>query len=306
MLTRFKATCLRPLHTAAAFLLALGLAGGTCAQDSGWRSFVSISPVFEDANLDAGGGFSVGGAILRAGTATGFGNGNRAGITFNYDYFDYSFDDPTAFAGVAPWRILQRIGFAVPLSFAMSDGWSVAVTPSFDWFKENGAKSSDALNWGATFAAAKRFADGNVLGLGFAAFERIEDTSLFPFPIVDWRFGQNWRLSNPLAAGPTGPAGLQLDYLFDNGWTVGAGFAYREFRARLSASGPVANGIGQISGVPVFLRASRSFDRTFTLNAYVGAVANGELRVESPSGTLLRKEEFDLAPLVGFNVTARF
>lgn len=306
MLDRFMATHLRPPHAAAALLLALGFAGVACAQDAGWRSFVSVSPVFEDASLDAGGGFSVGGAILRAGTSTGFGDGNRAGITFNYDYFDYSFDDPAAFAGVAPWRILQRVGFAAPISFAASDGWSLGVTPSFDWFRENGAKSSDSLNWGATFTAAKRFADGNVLGLGLAVFDRIEETTLFPFPIVDWRFGRNWRLSNPLAAGPTGPAGLQLDYLFDNGWTVGAGFAYRESRSRLSASGPVANGVGQISGVPVFLRASRSFDQTVTLNAYVGTVANGELRVEGPSGNLLRKEEFDLAPLVGFNVTARF
>ena len=306
MLARFMAACLRPPHTAAAFLFVLGFAGAACAQESGWQSFVSVSPVFEDADLDAGGGVSIGGAILRVGTSTGFGDGNRAGVILNYDYFDYSFDNPTAFGGVAPWRIVQRTGFSVPLSFAMRDGWSLGVTPSFDWFRENGAKSSDSLSWGAMFAAVKRFADGNVLGLGLAAFDRIEDTKLFPFPIVNWRFGQNWQLINPLAAGPTGPAGLELDYLFDNGWTVGVGFASRESRFRLSESGPVANGIGQISGVPVFLRAARSFDRTFTLNAYVGAVANGELRVEGPSGNLLRKEEFDLSPLIGFNVTARF
>ena len=226
MLTRFMATCLRPPHTAAAFLFVLGLAGAACAQESGWQSFVSVSPVFEDADLDAGGKVSVGGAILRAGTSTGFGDGNRAGVILNYDYFDYSFDNPTAFGGVAPWRIVQRTGFSVPLSFAMRDGSSLGVTPSFDWFRENGAKSSDSLSWGATFAAVKRFADGNVLGLGLAAFDRIEDTKLFPFPIVNWRFGQNWQLINPLAAGPTGPAGLELDYLFDNGWTVGVGFAF--------------------------------------------------------------------------------
>lgn len=306
MPTRFVAKRLSRPHTAAAVLFVLGFAGAACAQDSGWSSFASISPVFEDANLDTGGEFSVGGAILRVGTSKSLGYGNRAGITFNYDYFDYSFDDPKAFAGVAPWQILRRVGFAVPLSFPMNDGWVLGVTPSFDWFSENGAKSGDSLSWGATFTAAKRFSDGNVLGLGVAAFDRIEDTSLFPFPIVDWRFGGNWRLINPLAAGPTGPAGLELDYLFDNGWTVGAGVAYRETRYRLSASGPVANGIGQVSGVPVFLRASRSFDRTFTLNFYVGAVANGELRVEDPSGNLLRKEEVDLAPLIGLNITARF
>lgn len=306
MLTRYMATSLRTLHTAAAFMLVLGLGGVAHAQDSGRQSFVSVTPVFEEADLDAGGTFRVGGAILRAGTSTGFGDGNRAGITLNYDYLDYSFDNATAFGGVAPWNVVQRYGFSVPLSFAMRDGWSLGVTPSVDWFKEEGAKSSDALVWGATFSAVKRFADGNVLGLGIGAFDRIEETSLRPFPIVDWRFNKRWRLINPLAAGPTGPAGLELDYLFDSGWTMGVGFAIREARYRLSESGPVANGVGEISGTPVFLRASRSIDRTFTLNAYIGAVAGGELRVEDPSGNLLRKEEFDLAPLVGINVTARF
>lgn len=297
---------LRALRSFATLLVASGLVGNACAQDSGLRSFVSVSPVFEDADLDAGGKFSLGGAILRTGTSMGFGDGNRAGITLNYDYFDYSFDDPTAFGGVAPWRIVQRYGFSLPLTFAMRDGWSVGATPSFDWIKENGARTSDALVWGATFSAVKLFADGNVLGLGVGVFDRIEETKLFPFPIVNWRFGRNWRLINPLAAGPTGPAGLELDYEFHNGWTVGAGLASRQARFRLSASGPVANGIGEIRGVPVFLRASRSFDRNVTLNAYVGAVANGELRVEDSSKNLLRKEEFDLAPLIGFNVTARF
>jgi len=306
MLTRFMASPLRTLHTAAVLLLVLGLTGVARAQDSGWRSFVSVSPVFEEADFDAGGDVSVSGVIMRAGTSRGFGNGNRAGITLNYDYVDYSFDNPVAFGGVAPWNAVQRYGFSAPLSFAMSDGWTLGVTPSVDWFKENGAKSSDALVWGGTFSAVKRFADGNVLGFGIAAFDRIEDTSLIPILIVDWRFNKHWRLINPLATGPTGGAGLELDYLFDNGWTMGAGFAYREARYRLSESGPVANGVGVIKGAPVYLRASRAIDRTFTLNAYVGAVAGGELRVEDPSGNLLRKEEFDLAPFVGFNITARF
>jgi len=35
-------------------------------------------------------------------------------------------------------------------------------------------------------------------------------------------------------------------------------------------------------------------------------VAGGQLQVEDPSGNGLRKEDFDLAPLLGLNVTARF
>jgi hypothetical protein len=68
----------------------------------------------------------------------------------------------------------------------------------------------------------------------------------------------------------------------------------------------VVNGVGEIRGAPIFLRASREFARTYTLNLYAGVVAGGELRVEDQNGNLLRKEEFDLAPIIGLNVTARF
>jgi len=294
------------LHSLAVAMTAACLASAAQAQAPAARSFVSVSPVFEEADFDEGGDFSVGGVILRAGTSTGFGEGRRIGLTLNYDYFDYSFDDPVAFGGVAPWKVVQRYGFAVPLSFALQDGWSVGVSPSMDWFRENGASTSDALVWGATMTAAKRFDDGNVLGVGLAAYSGIEENVFFPFPIVNWRFSPRWSLVNPLAAGPTGPAGLELDYLSDSGWKFGMGLTYRQARYRLSQKGPVPNGVGEFSGVPIYLRASRQFADIYTINLYAGAVAGGELRVESPSGRVLVKEDLDLGPIIGANLTVRF
>jgi hypothetical protein len=192
------------------------------------------------------------------------------------------------------------------MSFALQDGWSLGVTPSMDWFRENGASTSDALVWGATITGVKVFEGGNVLGLGLGAFSGIEENTFFPFPIVKWRFSPRWQLINPLAAGPTGPAGLELDYLTDAGWSVGVGVAWRKTRFRLSESGPVANGVGQVSGAPIFLRATRVFDGGFTLNLYGGVVVGGQLKVEDPSGNLLRKDDFDMSPIVGANFTMRF
>ena len=299
---------LRKASIRAAFLAAAVAAASSASaqQDSGWNSFISVSPVFEEADLDSGGDFDLAGAIVRFGATRDIGGGNRAGVTVNYDYFDYNFKNATAFGGVGPWNILQRYGFSIPLSFRMNDGWTVGVTPSFDWFLENGAKSSDALVWGATFTAAKRFDGGNVLGIGLAAFDRLEETSLIPFVIVDWRLSERWRLINPLPAGPAGGAGLELDYMFDSGWTLGLGAATRRARYRLSEGGPTPNGIGEMRGVPIFLRASQTFAKTYTLNLYGGVVAGGELRVEDSNGNLLQKEDFDLAPLLGINLTARF
>jgi hypothetical protein len=284
------------------------LVGAAHAQDPApaWRSFVSISPVFEESDMDSGGEVSVGGAILRLGTSTGFGEGHRIGVTLNYDYYDYSFDNPVAFGGVAPWKVMQRYGFAVPLSFALQDGWMLGVTPSLDWFRENGARNSEADVWGATATAVKRFDDGNLLGLGVAGFSGLEENTFFAFPIVNWRFSPRWSLINPLAAGPTGPAGLELDYLTDSGWKLGFGVAYRKVRYRLSQTGPVPNGVGEISGAPVFLRASREFGGMYTLNLYAGALVNGELRVENPSGRLLTKEDLSTGPIIGANLTMRF
>jgi hypothetical protein len=286
--------------------LALGV-GAAQAQEAGWRPFVSITPAYEGkGDLDQGGDFSVSRAVVRGGVTGQPAPGVRAGVTLNYDYHDYSFSNPAAFGGVAPWNIVQRYGAAVPLSFEVRDGWSVGVAPSVDWFRENGADTGESLSWGAIVSATKRFADGNRLGFGVGVFDRIEETSAFPFLIVDWRLGDRWRLVNPLAAGPAGGAGLELDYLLGGGWELGVGGAFRTLRFRLSESGPVPDGIGEERGVPLFVRVTRDFGRQFALHLWAGAVVAGEFRVDDSSGNRLRSEDFDPAPFFAATFIARF
>jgi hypothetical protein len=290
---------------ACATLLAALVTGAASAAE--WRPFVSVTPLYQGkGDIDGGGDYSAWGAIVRAGVAADLGRGNRAGVTFNYDYTDYSFSNPASFGGVAPWNVVQRYGVGVPLSFALRDDWTLGVTPSFDWFRENGADSGESFTWGATVSATKRFADGNRLGLGVGVFDRIEKTTVFPFLVVDVRLTDRWRLINPLPAGPTGPAGLELDYRFDSGWNLGLGAAWRSTRFRLSESGPVPNGVGEERGIPVFFRATRSLGERTALNLYAGVVAGGQLTVEDPSGNELRKVDFDPAPLLGATFSTRF
>ena len=295
-----------PTLTVLATLLAV--AGSVHGSEAGnWQSFVSVTPVYQgNADLDRGGDFSVGGAILRGGVAKDLGGGNRAGVTLTYDYLDSSFSNSGAFGRVEPWGIVQRYGVSLPLSFTVGDGWSVGVVPSVDWFKENGADTGDSLTWGATLSGSRRFDDGNRLGLGVGVFDGIEKTTVFPFLVVDWRFGDRWRLINPLPSGPTGPAGLELDYRFDGDWTAGVGVAYRVLRFRLNETGPARNGVGEESGVPVFVRVTRNFTDQMALHLYGGVVAGGKLRVENSSGHKLSDEDFDPAPLFGATFVGRF
>ena len=295
--------------------VALASAGGSAligatpaaAQQPAWAPFVAVTPFYEsESDLDGGGEFGLSGVQLRLGTAGPVGTGFRAGVTLNFDYYDSSFSNPTVFGAAAPWGNVYRYGVSVPLAWALNSEWSLAVAPSVDWFRESGANSSDSRTWGAVLSAVRVDPAGNRIGIGIAVYDAIEETKVFPVVVVDWRLGDRWRLINPLPAGPTGPAGLELDYQFDGGWSLGVGAAYRTLRFRLSDSGPVSSGVGEINGVPIFARATYDLSKQLTLHIYAGAIVGGELRVEDRNGNLLRKDDFDTGPFVALTVTARF
>ena len=58
-----------------------------------WRPFISLTGAYQGkGDLDNGGAFSVAGVIVRGGVSGPLGSsGNRAGVTLNYDYANYSF-----------------------------------------------------------------------------------------------------------------------------------------------------------------------------------------------------------------------
>ena len=297
-----------PSVRAAVIAAALACAGAASAQaPASWHPSASITPLYVGSSgIDGGGDYSMFGAIVRAGVARSMGGPNLAGLTFNYDYLDYSFSSPAAFGGVAPWNVVRRYGVGAPLMFGVGEGWLLTVIPSVDWFRENGADEGESLTFGGVLSATRVFGDGNRLGLGVGVFQRLEKTSYFPLLLIDWKLGDRWRLTNPLSAGPTGPAGLEIDYRLDGGWSVGLGAAWRTTRFRLSEAGPVPNGIGEERGIPVFLRATRSFGTGIALNLYAGVVTASQLRVEDPNGNALREVDADPAPLLGVTFSARF
>ena len=292
---------------AATLASTLSTAGAAQEQQTVWQTFITVTPVYQaKGDLDGGGQYSVASAFMRVGLSGDLGRGRRAGVTINFDYIDYFFSDPVRFGDVAPWSIVQRFGASGLLTYGLNDGWGVGLAPSVDWFSENGALTDKALSWGSIVSATKRFDDGNRIGFGMGMFYRIEKTSIFPFLLVDVRFSDRWRLVNPLPAGPTGPAGLEIEYRLDSQWKVGLGAAWRNTRFRLSKDGPVPNGIGEEYGIPLFLRATHTLGEQKSLNLYAGFVTNGQLRVEDSSGNEKRRINFNATPIFGATILARF
>lgn len=301
-----------PLLLAARFAVVLVAGAGissTAFAQAGGRGLVttfSIAPIFEPStSLDRGGKAGVNAIIASAGVSRQLTPQWAGGIDFAYTRADWRFDAPAAFGGAAPWGVVQRFGLAAPLVYG-SGAWRYGITPTVELAAEDDAKLSKSFGYGAIASATRIFGPRLAVGLGIGAFDRIEQTRIFPFPIVQWQISDRLRLANPFRAGPTGPAGLELAYTVGDGWEVAAGGAWRTYRFRLDENGRYANGVGEVSGAPLFVRVSRSITRDIRADLLAGASVATRLKVEDAQGNDISHDKQGTVPLLGLTISARF
>ncbi|WP_295406055.1 DUF6268 family outer membrane beta-barrel protein [uncultured Thiocystis sp.] len=293
------------IHSAFALTTVI-LTGSAAAQAPADFSY-SISPLLHtESDLDGGGEAGFAGVLTTFGRSWTLDRQSSLGLRLQADYEDWRFDRVGGFGGVEPWGQLYRVGLSASYGFMTDDGWRLSVTPTVEYSGESGANFSDALEYGATVSAARRIRPDLTLGLGVGAFARIEENSLFPFLIVDWRITDRLRLSNPFLAGPAGPAGLEMSYALNAGWEAGIGASYRSYRHRLDEDGPFAGGVGENRYIPVYLRIGRDLSKTLKLSLYAGAATSATLRVEDANGNRLYEEDQDPAAMLGLSLIGRF
>jgi hypothetical protein len=195
--------------------------------------------------------------------------------------------------------------FSVPIISQVGERWSLFVSPSLAISREFDASWGDALSYGAVGSFSYQFGPRRQLGFGLGVFDRMGKSRIFPFVSVDWYFNDRLRLTNPLRAGPTGPAGLELAYQIDKNWEFGVGGAYRSFRFRLDDQGIAPNGIGEQRGTLAFARLQRQFGKKFDLNIYAGAILGGDLRLDNSGNERLVTAEHATAPLLAISFNGR-
>jgi hypothetical protein len=257
------------------------------------------------ASVGHGGSFRTSGIILRGSVDGPIGERQRAGLTISYDHTAYDFTVPGALGQAKPWTDVQHLGAGPTLLLLGPAPWSFLVHPSADFFLEDGADWGKSLIYGGVLGVARSFGP-NRIGLGLSIYSRLEQLSVIPFPFVDWRLTRTLRLINPLPAGPTGGAGLELAFDPGGGFTLGGGAAYRSIRFRLRSDGPFPGGIGEEHAFLAFVHAGVRLGRMFMLDGYTGALLGGVLRVEDAGGHRISERDFDPAALVGVTVTGRF
>ena len=274
-----------------------GLAQGSQAGDSGLGVKLSLSAI-EQFEADVGDSkMDVSRYQVKADIDLKKNRKMILNLSASYKVSDYNFSGPPADPWSDPWGEITSTDVGLSLILPGSGRWSYFLASTLDGSREKGADKGDGLVYGiiASAAYAKRL--DRRLGFGVGVFEGLEETKIFPYATVSWRLKENLTLQNPLSAGPASPAGLELVYDVSENWQIGAGGAYRSFRFRLDKEGVAPDGIGEITGVPAWVRASWQASPKLGLGFYTGAILAGEAAIKDNAGRNLQSRHFNPAPL---------
>lgn len=259
-----------------------------------------------NTNTTSGGSFNWQDANIHLNNRYQLDANSSIGLTLRDGYQNWSWSNISGYGTKTPWKGIQSPGIGLSYFQKLDAGWSAGFAPIVDWVAENGVGTAGSATYGAIASAANRYSNDLTIGLGTGVFRQVDKTKVFPFLLINWKINDKWTLNNPLPAGPSGGAGLELSYALANKWSIAGGAAYRSYRFRLSNSNYTPNGIGQNSFIPVFTRLSYSIDRGTSADLYLAANVGGKLSVTDVNGATPYSTNYQTGLAVAFSVTTRF
>ena len=259
-----------------------------------------------NTNLDSGGRFNWGGGIASASFERPLSQQLSAQLAVRYEYQSWSWHQPTAFNNEAAWKNFNAPSIGLSLDYAYAQDLVLSLKPLVEWDYESGAKTSDALTWGAVGAVTKVYSPGLALGIGLSAFRRVDKTQVLPFPIINWKISDKWRIANPFPAGPAGGAGLEAVYSPNERWEIAEGATYRSYRFRLATDNPTPSGIGENNFVPIFLRVTRRLSKDARIDFYAAIATFGRASVDYENGGGRYRDDYNIGPALAATFVLQF
>lgn len=275
--------------------------------DNSWEySFATAALRMPGTALDNGGQTSLTSYHFRARAERPWDSSVLMGVSMNYDAYDHDFSGDQGFAALEPWNRRSRLGFTGSFRKRSRYGWSYGVRPFVSWSAETGELESDAMSYGLAMAVVAGTSRDRRFGVGATVARDIDDSlKVGPIIILDWEINENWTIGNPRETYFTVPGGLEISYR-EGTWRFGAGAVYQSAEFRLDDRGLAPGGIGESARILSFVRISRQWSLGVSVNAFVGAVINGELTVENADGMEVASDKYDTAPLAALSVEGSF
>ena len=259
-----------------------------------------------DTGISGGGSFNWSEANANVNVTRQFTSEFAAGMSVRYYYQNWNWTDPQGVGGRSPWTSINTPALGMNFSYSPAPDWRIGFAPTVEWSGESGTGTGGTATYGAVMSVAHTFSSDLTLGVGAGVFRQIDENKVFPYLLVNWKITDKLRLGNSLPAGPAGGAGLELSYALTDRLLVGVGGAYRVYRFRLNDNGPVPNGIGQNSLVPIFGRVSYQFDTGTRLDLYGAATTGGRLSTTDNSGNTVYSENYKTGLAIALTLSQRF
>lgn len=212
--------------------------------------------------------------------------------------------------GAVPWTNAQAVtalGFA---NWQIDRQWSLNLGLRFGFAGEPQARLADSLTGGGNLALSYAFSKKLSLGAGVLVSSQIEDDPLIiPIVVVYWQVTDSIVVSNVLGpeAYPTG-AGIEVAWRPDRVSEISIGTRYEVRRFRLDDTGPERRrrGVGEDSGLPLWLRATWRFSNGIRVDLVGGVSLMNEYRLDDRYGKRISSADLDPAPFVAGFMSWRF
>lgn len=256
-----------------------------------------------NANLDTAGDATV--SRARAGLTVGIPAGERGQMSLGYDYeiSGYDFDGATAIIpGAAdPWDVVHTHSLSATYFRRASRRWFWLVGGNVSWSAEEHADFGDAATYGGFGAAQFAVTEKLLVGLGVGARSRIEDSVVvYPVILLDWTVSERFKVSNE------GRPGLTLSYVPDEtlSFDLTGTYEFRDFR--LDDGGPLPDGVGSDSRMPISLGVTWTPRPMFTFGARAGVYFFQEFEAMDSNGFTVGSDDADAAPFFALEGRIRF
>src|SRR5205807_396148 len=113
-----------------------------------------------------------------------------------------------------------------------------------------------------------------IVGIGAGVRTRIEDNPFFfPLPMLTWQISEQWKLSTG------GRPGLTLSYSPLESLTISLSGAYEYRDFRLDHNGPIPDGVGRETRIPIILGVAYTPTKRISLEAGIGYALGQNIQV---------------------------
>lgn len=206
------------------------------------------------------------------------------GANLGFDNLDYGWkvgQDSAIRNSSVPWSSINQYSAGLSLLYRPNKQWTFLFAPKLQYAYANTASSSNAQSYGVVASGMYKFDSGNMLGVGVAYLNDISEVRAVPYVAVRWNITDKLVLANPLEAGFSGPAGLELSYLHSDDWQFGIGTSRRTERFLIENDSTTV----EIEEWVGFVRAGWDVSQSVQVNLYAGYFFAGDIELSEPEVT---------------------